>query len=114
MFNTAYGTMYYVDDMAASIKFYSSHFGIKPSHESEAWTEFSIGGHNLCLHAKDPEQTYKTNGVLIFHAKGVKNLFGKMQNEGVKVSGLHEVHPGAWSFHAYDLTGNEISIYGEP
>lgn len=115
MFKSTYGTMYYVDDMAKAVQFYKSKFGLTPTHESPDWTEFALGGHNICLHAKRAGEQYRENGVLILNANGgVKGLYDKMGKDGLKVAGLHEVHPGAWSFHAYDISGNEFSVYGEP
>ena len=114
MIQSTYGTMYYVDDMKKSISFYKSNLGITPTYESPEWTEFSVGGHNLCLHAKNPGETYTANGVLIFSVDGIKNLFEKMKQEDLNVYNLHEVHPEAWTFNLKDLSGNEVSLYGKP
>lgn len=113
MFQKTYGTMYYVDDMAQSVQFYKANLGLTPTYESPEWTEFSVGGHNLCLHQKTKGETYTPNGVLIFSFDGVKSLFEKMKNEKQNVFGLHEVHPGHWSFHFKDLSNNETSIFGQ-
>jgi hypothetical protein len=51
---------------------------------------------------------------MIFNTDGIKGLFDKMGREGIKVSGLHEVHPGAWNFSMFDVSGNEFSVYGAP
>lgn len=112
--NSTYGTMYYVTDMSQAVAFYKSKLGLNPTHESANWTEFSIGGHNLCLHLKEPGTSHNANGVLIINADGVKNLFQKMKNDGINVFNLHEIHPSAWSFHIKDKDGNEVSVYGAP
>ena len=114
MFNSTYGTMYYVDDMNKAVNYYKSNLGITPTYESPDWTEFAIGGgHRICLHAKRPSESYNPNGVLIMNYKGVKSLFDKMTKEGLKPYGLHEVHPGHYSFHIKDPSGNELSVFGE-
>lgn len=110
----SYGTMYYVDNMKESVSFYKKSLGATPIEESDFWTEFDFGGHKLCLHAKRADEKYKANGVLILKQDGTKSLFEKMKADGLNVTGLHEVHPGAWSFHLNDLSNNEVSIYGAP
>ena len=111
---TTYGTMYYVDDMRKSIAYFKKLLGAKPVFESPEWTEFPIGKHRLCLHAKGHGAKARPNGVLIMNAKGVKALFEKLKKAGHDVAGLHEVHPGASTFTLTDPSGNELSIYGPP
>lgn len=110
-----YGTMYYVDDMDASVSFYQNLLGYEPSHRSSDWTEFSFGEHRLCLHAKrsDPSD-YPQNGVLILNHDGIKSLYDSLKKKGLNVFGLHQVHPEAWSFHFKDPGENELSYYGRP
>src|SRR5689334_8882828 len=110
----AYGTMSYVDDMRKSVGTFKKLLGSKPAFESPEWTEFSIGGHRLCLHAKARGGKYRPNGVLIIKAKGVKKLFDGLQRKKFDVFGLHEVHPGAWTFGMKDGSRNELSFYGAP
>lgn len=112
MFKSTYGTMYYVDTMKIAIDYYKGTLGVTPTFESDEWTEFDIGGHKICLHNKRPGEKYTPNGVLIFNYEAVKDLFEKMKAEGVKVFGLHEVHPGHFSFHVNDNSGNELSVFG--
>ena len=112
---TAYGTMYYVDNMDASISYFKKMLGCDPGYTSKEWAEFNLGSSNLCLHAKHPGKTdFPANGVLIINRDGVKTLFEQLQKSGEKVFGLHEVHPQAWSFHLHDPSGNEYSFYGKP
>lgn len=110
---STYGTMYYVNNMNESVAFYKS-LGLSVAHESADWTEFAIGGHNLCLHIKRPNEKYTDNGVLIIKNDGIKSLFEKMKNDGLNVFGLHEIHPNGWSFHIKDKNNNELSFYGTP
>lgn len=115
MSRTAYGTMYYVDDMPRAVGFYKTVLGVNPGHESPDWTEFPLGSHNLCLHAKRGDQSdYPANGILIFNHDGIKALYAKMKQDGLNVFGLHQVHPAAWSFHLKDASENETSFYGAP
>lgn len=114
MTKTTYGTMYYVDSMSQAVSFYKSVLGTAPAHESEDWTEFDFAGHRLCLHAKRKGETYPQNGILIFEHDGIKSHFEKMKADGLQVFGLHEVHPGASTFHLKDAFGNEVSFYGKP
>ena len=114
MIQSTYGTMYYVDSMAKAVSYYKGMLGLEPGYQSDDWTEFSIGGHNLCLHAKRPSEKYDANGILILAKDGVKAHFEKLQRDGFKVFGLHEIHPAAWTFHAKDESGNEFSFYGKP
>lgn len=114
MIKSTYGTMYYVDNMNEAVSFYTKTLGVHPSHESASWTEFSLGGHNLCLHAKRPGEKHPDGGVLILSCNGIKKLFESMKNDGYEVFGLHEIHPEGWSFHLKDKSGNETSFYGKP
>ena len=114
MFKSTYGTMYYVDNMKAAVEFYKTKWGLQPSHESPDWTEFAVGDHNICLHVKRAGEKYRENGVMIFNVEGVKGLFDKMGGQGIRVEGLHQVHPEAWTFHGFDNSGNEFSFYGSP
>ncbi len=111
---STYGTLYYVGDMRKAVAYYRKLLGVKPRYESAEWTEFPIGDHALCLHAKQKGGQYRPNGVLIVNAKGVKKLFTKLKRAKFKVAGLHEVHPGAWTFTLTDAGGNELSFYGKP
>lgn len=112
MFKSTYGTMYYVDSMKDAVKYYTGTLGAMATYESDEWTEFDIGGHRICLHNKRAGEKYNSNGVLIFNYEGTKGLFDKMKSEGVKVFGLHEVHPGNFSFTVADNSGNELSVFG--
>lgn len=109
---TAYGTMYYVDDMKASVAYFRKLLGVKPRFQSAEWTEFPIGTHGLCLHAKEAAAKPSPNGVLIVSVKGVKALFEKLKKQKLDVFGLHEVHPGRTTFSLRDPSGNELSFYG--
>jgi hypothetical protein len=111
---SAYGTMYFVDDMKKAVGYYTKLLGVKPRYESAEWTEFPVGKHGLCLHAKERRGRYRPNGVLIVDAKGVKALFERLKRGKLDVSGLHEVHPGAWTFTLKDSSGNELSFHGAP
>ncbi len=108
----AYGTMYYVDDMKKAVDHFKKVLGVKPAYRSKEWTEFPVGGHRLCLHAKEPGGKYRPNGVLIVNANGLKALFERWKREKLRVSGLHEVHAGRWTFNVKDASGNELSFYG--
>jgi hypothetical protein len=110
--NSTYGTMYYVNDMKKSVAYFRKLLGVKPRFESPEWTEFAIGAHALCLHDKGRGSKTRPNGVLIVNAKGLKALFGKFKKRKLDVSGLHEVHPGTFTFTLRDPSGNEVSFYG--
>ncbi len=115
MIKNTYGTMYYVNDMKEAVSFYTKTLGVKPSHESPDCTEFSLGEHHLCLHAKNSGQDdFPENGILIMNYDGVKSLHDSMKRDGYNVFGLHQIHPAAWSFHLKDTSGNETSFYGAP
>ena len=111
---TTYGTMYYVSDMKQSVEFFKTNLALKPSYQSEDWTEFAVGEHRLCLHIKRSGEKASENGILIFSHDGIKNLFEKMKNDQLNVFGLHEIHPGAWTFHVKDANQNEFSFHGSP
>ena len=109
-----YGTMYYVDDMKASVAWFARLLKAKPRYASAEWSEFAVGAHALCLHAKGKGTRHRPNGVLIVSVDGVKKLFETLKKRRLGVSGLHEVHPGAWTFDLEDPSGNQLSFYGAP
>lgn len=109
-----YGTMYYVNNMTESIKYYTTVLGMKPTSESPGWSEFDMSGHRLCLHWKgDLNKEYPQNGILILYRDGIQNLFDGMKSDGYEVFGLHQVHGEMYSFHVHDISGGEISFYGK-
>ena len=109
---SAYGTMYYVDNMKDAVAYYKK-MGGTPGYESDFWTEFELAGHKLCLHAKNQKESYPVNGILILSHTGIKNLFETMKGDNYNVFGLHQVHEDMWSFHVKDQSGNEFSYYGK-
>lgn len=109
-----YGTMYYVKDMAKAVEFYKSKLGLKPSYESADWTEFPLEGHALCLHPMGEKKDIPSNGCLIMHVDGIKDLVADLKTQGVKVGEPHEVHPGSWSAEFTDAAGNWLSFYEGP
>ncbi len=100
--------------MRKSVAYFKKVLAAMPRFESPEWTEFPIGAPALCLHGKQGRGKYRPNGVPIVNAKGVKKLFEGGRRRKPGVSGLHEVHPGAWSFTLQDPNGNELSFYGSP
>lgn len=108
-----YGTMYYVDNMKDSVKFYRQVLAMEPQYESEAWTEFSVADHNLCLHVKRAGEKTPENGILILYKDGVESLFDSMKRDGFDVFGMHQVHGVMYSFHFRDQSKNELSFYGK-
>lgn len=111
---TTYGTMYYVDNMKEAVAYYKKTIGAVAAYESDDWTEFDLGGHKLCLHAKRAGEKYDANGVMIINQDGLKALYEQMKNDKLNVFGLHEIHPNAWTFHMKDASQNEISFHGTP
>jgi len=111
---SAYGTMYYVDDMRKAVASYKKLLGVKPRFQSPEWTEIPLGDHALCLHAKERKSKVRPNGILIVNAKGVTAMFERLKRGKWDVFGLHEVHPKAWTFTLRDPSGNELSFYGSP
>ena len=114
MASSTYGTMYYVDRMSQAVAFYQKLLRKKPRYQSKEWTEFDVGGHAICLHAKERGKRYRSNGILIIRRSGIRSLFKTMKRKKLKVSGLHEVHPSAWTFALSDSSKNELSFYGKP
>ncbi len=114
--NGTYGTMYYVQDMAKAVSFYKDKLQLKPSYESEGWTEFDLGGHSLCLHGMDKHDTGKSpsqsGGVLITQVKNIRELVSQLKANGLEFTReVSEIHPGAFCTEFVDPSGNVISLY---
>ena len=92
-----YGTMYYVKDMAKSVKFFSERLGARPSFESPEWAEFRFGGQGLCL-----------------HLAGIKQFAAELKAAGTAVGEIHEVPPGAYAADFKDVDGNVVGLYEGP
>lgn len=110
----AYGTMYYVKDMDAAVKFFQEALGTKPAMASPDWTEFRFGGHALCLHKSEGKDGEHANGSLILHVDNIKEMVADLQGQGIPVKEPHEVHPGAWAAEFKDRDGNVVGLYEGP
>ena len=112
--NGTYGTMYYVNDMAKSVKYYKEILGLKPRFESPEWTEFEInGGTALCLHnIEHGKKAFHEQGVLILDVKGLTAMVKDLKTKGVEfINEGKEVHPGAFCADFKDPSGNLVSFY---
>lgn len=110
----SYGTMYYVNDMNRSVKWYSTVLGgAKPTFESPEWTEFSLpGGHSICLHIAEKGHKSTERGILIVKVKNIDALSEHLKASNVEISrAKHEVHPGAYSIDVLDSERNLLSFY---
>lgn len=111
MFNSTYGTLYYVDDMSKTVAFYKK-LGFKAAQESADWTEFDLGGVKLCFHSKNAGETYPPGGIMIMNSTGLKSLQEKMAADKLKVTKLKEIYPGHYSFDLTDENSNRVSFFG--
>src|SRR6185295_7786295 len=113
--NGAYGTMYFVDNMAKSVRFYKEGLGLKPRYESAEWTEFDLNGFAVCLHALSPGETLKDRAeedqILITNVKDIQGVIRELRSRGLEVSDSKEVHPGAYSAKVKTPDGHFLSIY---
>ncbi len=109
-----YGTMYYVKDMKKAVDYFTQTLGAKPSTQSADWTEFSFGGHALCLHAYKEDKSPVANGTLILHVEDINASVEALKSRMARVEGPREVHPGAWSADLIDPEGNRFSLYQGP
>jgi predicted enzyme related to lactoylglutathione lyase len=100
--------------MAKAVKFYKEQLGAKPSFESPDWTEFPFGGTSLCLHPTKDKTKPFANGSMILHVDGIRQLVADLKAAGVKVSDVHEVHPGAYSAEFQDPEGSVVGLYEGP
>jgi predicted enzyme related to lactoylglutathione lyase len=114
-FTGTYGTMYYVRDMARSVKLYKEAFGFQVLSESPYWSEIAQpGGQVLCLHLADSSMKSLPGGILIQNVVKMSELIEKLKAKGVEFTAPpHEVHAGEYTTHYRDLDGNEVSLYGK-
>lgn len=106
-----YGTMYFVNDMQKSVAWYKDKLGLKPSWESEGWTEFPINNHSICLHLLTPDKKGLAAGYAIIRVSDLKGVVAELKNRNVRMDDIAEVHPGAYAVKLYDPDGNVVSLY---
>jgi hypothetical protein len=113
--NGAYGSMFFVDNMAKTVSFYKDGLGLKPRFESAEWTEFDVNGFAICLHALAPGETRKSkgadDGILITNVKDIQGVIRELRSRAIEVSDAKEVFPGAYSAHVKTPDGHFFSIY---
>jgi predicted enzyme related to lactoylglutathione lyase len=111
-FEGAYGSMYYVNDMAKSVQYYKDMFNLAPAMESPEWTEFNLNGHTLCLHALEPGKKSDGKAILITKVKGLEAVVAELKNRGVEfMNEIHQVCEGGFSADFRDPSGNQISLF---
>ena len=107
-----YGTMFYVQDMEKSVKFFQEVLGLKPGFQSPEWTELTVGQSSLCLHIlrQGEKADHAANGILIMRVKGIHELVARMKSQGVEFSrDIHEIHKGAYGA---DFRSPEGTVFG--
>jgi len=110
--NKSYGTMYFVKDMKKAVTFYRDVLGLKPTFESDDWTEFDFKGHVLCLHNADPKIQSGTNGILILDVNDIHELVTHMKMSGVEFAeGIKQVSECGVAADFRDPDGNLVSLY---
>lgn len=111
-FDGTYGTMYYVYDMAKSVKYYKDMFNLTPTEESPQWTTYELNGHNICLHAVGPDQKVDGKGILITKVKGLTGVVKELKSRGVEfVMDIHQVCEGGYAADFKDPSGNVLSMF---
>lgn len=111
-FDGAYGSLYYVTDMAKSVQYYKDMFNLTPTMESPEWTEFSLNGHTLCLHGLEPGKKSDGKAILITKVKGLDNVVAELKKRGVEFEGdIKQVCDGGFSADFRDPSGNLISLF---
>ena len=116
-FKGTYGTMYYVRNMKKSVAFYRDVIGLKPDFEDDGWTQFSVGGAALCLHAAGDTAIVPaapksaSNGIVILEVEDIRGMVGALKEKRVEFTGdLNDTGCG-WCTEFKDLDGNLISLY---
>ena len=116
-FKGTYGIMYYVRNMKKSVAFYRDVIGLTPDFEDDGWTQFTLGGAALCLHAAGDNtivaQSEKSvsNGILILEVEDLRRTVGALKEKRVEFLGdLNDTGCG-WCTEFKDLDGNVISLY---
>jgi len=111
-FTGTYGTLYYVNDMKKSVRYYKDCFNLNPEEESEAWTTFNLNGHRLCLHACEEGQKVDGNGILITNVKNLEKVVSSLKSHGVEfVKEISQVCEGGFAADFKDPSGNVISLF---
>ncbi len=111
-FDGAYGSLYYVADMAKSVSYYKDMFNLTPTMESPEWTEFNLNGHTLCLHGVREGTKIDGKAILITKVKGLDSVVAELKKRGVEFKGdIHQVCEGGFAADFVDPSGNTISLF---
>lgn len=79
--------MLMVNDIPATVKFYSEGLGLTVKMASPGWAELDAGGTTIALHAA--EHTYNSGDtpILSFHVDDVYAMLAKLEEMGAKLEG---------------------------
>jgi predicted enzyme related to lactoylglutathione lyase len=101
----------YVGDMAAAVRFYQDHVGLKLRFQSPEWSEFETGSTTLALHVASPERP-AGSCELGFRASDIDSFYTQNSRQGVKfTSPPTELH-GQRIARFKDTDGAECSVGG--
>lgn len=110
-FTGTYGTLYYVRDMKKAVAFYREQVGLTPLMESDGWTEFSLAGHSLCLHAMGDKVVTAGATQLIMQVDDIQKVVGRLKEK--RVTFTSEINSTGCGFCAEfkDVDGNAVGLY---
>jgi len=79
--------MLMVNDIPATVKFYSEGLGLTVKMSSPGWAELDAGGTTIALHAAEHTYSSGDTPILSFHVDDVYAMLAKLEEMGAKLEG---------------------------
>ena len=110
--------IHYVHDMARAAAFYTGVFEVKPTFESDGWTQLDFGGIEVCLHILEsgtPEATLPHAG-LNLEVDDIEEVQADIERLGGRLTELREPSGGVPVRVAtcVDSEGNAFELRQQP
>lgn len=108
-----YGTLYYVADMAKSVKYYREVLNLTPEDESAEWTTFPLAeGHRICLHGTTDMNQVSGKGILIANVTNLEGFVAELKKRGAEVvNDIHMVCENGFAADIRDANGITLSFF---
>lgn len=103
------------DDLEATKTWYETVLGKSPYFDQPFYVGFDVGGFELGLLPRDPDQPYPAGGNAYWGVTDIRAVLEVLQSRGAKVAHeIHDVGEGILMAIIEDPAGNRIGVIENP
>jgi len=102
---------YLAKDFERAKRFYTETLGLKPSTQSESWTEFELGDGNAFAIAKMPDGKWYQCGGTMFAVPDIEAALAQVRATGVTIYGDIFDSPVCRMAWCEDTEGNNFGLH---